>query len=328
MQRNGEHVPDFLIVGAMKSGTTSLHHILAHHPRVFIPPSEIFFFDLDDIEQHYDYFIYNKRGQKWHAYDFEARFAEYWQWYVGHFATALPDQLVGEDSTTYLASQIAPQRLAQHLPHAKIIILLRDPIERAWSHYGHLMESRRAIYTFEDTIMNEPHTLLQRGFYARQIAHWLSYFPREQVHILLFEAFIQDMQAHVDRLCDFLGLTERIDTQAIPTWSNKTTYPRFVELQLAYNRLLRPITSRRFLIETTLPNQQDASSRPRPSRSSRLIRQMAQVDRALVRLNAGKRPPMKAETRQFLQDLYRRENRSLAELTALPIHQHWQWMQE
>lgn len=328
MQYNGESVPDFIIVGAMKSGTTSLHHILAHHPRVFIPDSEIFFFDLDDIEQHYDYFIYNKRGQKWHAHDFEARFEEYWRWYVGHFSPALPDQLIGEDSTTYLASRVAPQRIAHHLPQAKIIILLRDPIERAWSHYGHLMESRRAIYSFEDTIMNEPHTLLQRGFYAQQITHWLSYFPREQVHIMLFESFIQAMQTQVDDLCDFLGLSQRINTQTIPTWSNKTTYPRFVELQLAYNRLLRPITSRRFLIEATLPNEQKPTAGASPSRSSRLIRQMAKVDRALVKLNAGKRPPMKAETRVFLQDLYRRENRTLAELTALPIAQHWQWMGE
>jgi hypothetical protein len=119
----GSKVPNFIIIGAMKSGTTSIHHILASRDDVFLPEKEVYFFDVDDIEQHGDFFIKTKNG--WTFHDFEADFDTYFEWYQKYFARAEPGQMIGEDTTTYLASKKAPVRIAKLLPNVKLIAVLR-----------------------------------------------------------------------------------------------------------------------------------------------------------------------------------------------------------
>lgn len=135
---NRYRLPDFIIAGAMKAGTTSLHHILKHHKHVFLPEDEIFFFDLDDIQQHPDFFM-DARG-KWIFHDYERHYQDYLEWYSSFFESADDGQVIGDDSTTYMASRKAPQRIARLLPDVKLIFMLRDPVVRAYSHYWHLSE--------------------------------------------------------------------------------------------------------------------------------------------------------------------------------------------
>jgi uncharacterized protein YifE (UPF0438 family) len=320
-------VPDFIIVGAQKSGTTSLHHILDHHPRIFIPKDEIYFFDIDDIQQHYDFFIYLKNQQRWTYFDYEQEFDHYFEWYTAHFAAAQAGQLIGEDSTTYLASPVAPERIAKLLPSAKILMMLRDPVARAYSHYWHLVESRRAVYTFEETLQYQPENILQRGRYKRQIEHFMAHIPTTQIKVILFEHFIQNIQSVTDEVCDFLGVDERLDTTTVPTWSNKTTVPKVLSLQLLYNRILRPISNKRFFIRKDLPGQhRSAGSGEMSSQSTSLLTQLAKVDRLIVELNAGKRPPMTPETQAFLQKLYARENAGISDLIGTDVSQYWTYM--
>ena len=122
-------LPDLILVGAPKCGTTSLHAMLALHPDVFIPEYEVFFFDVDDVMIHPDFF-FHRSGSSFH--DYEGEFEEYLAWYRSLFTSAEPGQIIGEDTTTYLCSHYAPTRIAELLPDVKLIALLRDPVDRAY----------------------------------------------------------------------------------------------------------------------------------------------------------------------------------------------------
>ncbi|MDP6935300.1 MAG: sulfotransferase, partial [Myxococcota bacterium] len=207
-------LPDFLLVGAMRAGTTSLHHILASRPDVFVPPAELFFFDSDDFEEHAESSRSPEGG--WVYRDFESELEEALPRYRDHFAGAAPGQLVGEDSTTYLTSEGAPARIARMLPEVRILAILRDPVQRTWSHYWHLVSSGRSVLGFEDALLSQRGTLLKRSIYAPGIQRYLSLFPREQVKVVFFEELVGQTQQTVDRVCDFLGLEGGIDLSSLP----------------------------------------------------------------------------------------------------------------
>jgi hypothetical protein len=200
LKNNKKHqFPDFIIVGAMKSGTTSLHNILASHPDIYIPQREIHFFDIDDITQHPDFFFFS--DGKWYYPDLEKNSEKYLEWYGSFFSNAKVTQKIGEDSTTYLASNKAPARIVNLLPKVKIIIMLRDPASRTYSHYWHLVRTGRGIHTFEDSLRIMPGTLIQRSLYKDQIQRYLGYFPQENIHFILFEEFIQEINGCVYDTC-------------------------------------------------------------------------------------------------------------------------------
>ena len=93
---NEHRWPHFIIAGAMKSGTTSLHYILNHHDNIFVPAGEIFFFDMDDIQQHPDFCMDIAGG--WAFHDYEQGYNHYLEWYEDFFRGAVDGQILGEDS--------------------------------------------------------------------------------------------------------------------------------------------------------------------------------------------------------------------------------------
>jgi hypothetical protein len=317
-------LPDFLIVGAMKCGTTSLHNILDQHPAVFLPREELFFFDIDDVQQHPNFFVYTPQG--WTFFDYEAEYERYLPWYAAHFATAAPTQRVGEDTTTYLAAPRAPERIRALLPTAKIIVLLRDPVARTVSHYWHLVERRSAVHTLEGMLQYAPENLLARGHYKEQLERYFAFFPREQVKVVLFERFVADVQATVDDVCAFLGLAGSVDTSRVPTWSNKTMYPRSLWMQLAYNRLVRPVAQRRRLQGGGLPrvagSEEGSFTGPPFSLKHRALRAVATLDRRL-NMRPGRRPPLDPHTRDHLARYFARENAGLSALLGEDLAVLW-----
>lgn len=201
-------LPDFLVIGAMRSGTTSLHHQLAQHPAV-IPgiKKEVHFFDLE-----FD------RGERW---------------YRAHFphTAALQEsgRLTGEASPYYLSHPLAAQRAAQIVPGARLIVVLRNPVDRAYSHYWHSVRLKAETLSFDAALEAEAGRLageveklidrpgyrsfayqhqayVERSLYANELARWLAHFPQEQVLILSREAFSGDTEKQSNRLYAFLGL--------------------------------------------------------------------------------------------------------------------------
>lgn len=307
-------LPDFVIAGAMKSGTTSIRHLLAHHPDIFIPDREIFFFDIDDIEQHPDFFVYADRT--WAAHDFEARQGDYLPWYASFFRDAHPHQLIGEDSTTYLASSRAPRRIADLLPDARIIVLLRDPASRTYSHYWHLVLTGRVTHAFEACLQYTPGTLLQRSLYRSQIEAYRRYFPAERLHVILFEEFVRDTPRVMAELTAFLGVPS-LDLAALETHRGAALVPRFPRLWLVRNHLLR-----RRALGVYASHLVDLPARD-AMKPGLVMRAVDKVHRTVNPVRPVRPPPMRAETRRFLNGLFARENRDLSELIGKRVEDHW-----
>ena len=165
----------------MKCGTSTIHAILEEHPDVFLPQQEINFFDLDDLYQHPDFFWRNSTSGDWSYSDFKHCSDDCWRWYRSHFSDAPEGALIGEDSTCYLPSRRACERIAMQSKQIKAIICLRQPTLRAYSQYWHMLRTGRAMFSFEDTLRFTPDYVLERSQYLRQLMHFTSFVPRQQI---------------------------------------------------------------------------------------------------------------------------------------------------
>ena len=208
--------PDFLILGAQRGGTTSLFRYLEQHPDV-----------LASTRKELHYFDYQfERGSRWYRGHFPLTARR-----AAHLRAGRSLLLTGEATPYYLACPQAPRRAAATVPGARLIALLRNPIDRAWSHYRMARWQARETLSFQAAIDAEPQRLageyeklgaddtyysasyhqqsyLTRGLYLRQIQEWLRYYPREQLLLLVSEDFYRDPAAVYTRLCRFLALPE------------------------------------------------------------------------------------------------------------------------
>jgi len=181
---------DFVIVGAMKAGTTTLYQYLQRHPRIFLPErKDPMFFSRDVM------------------------FARGFDWYRGLFDGAGEDQIRGEASTCYSRYPVYPkaaERLAQYVPNAKLLYILRHPVDRLYSHYVHVMtvrlvRSEGAILTFEQ-FAEEDEEALCAGRYLFQIEHLRKHFDASQIHVVLFDDLCDDPGPLLDGVQQFLGV--------------------------------------------------------------------------------------------------------------------------
>jgi hypothetical protein len=190
-------LPDFIIIGTQRGGTTSLYRYLTAHPDVGSAlRKEVHFFDR-----------YFEKGMNW---------------YLAHFPVRGEAPVVGEASPYYLFHPHAPERARAVVPHARFIALLRNPIDRAYSHYQ--MRARKGLesLSFEDAIDKEAERLsssadpasstwrhssyIRRGLYLDQVERWMSVFPREQILIIKSEDFYSDPERVFLETLAYLGL--------------------------------------------------------------------------------------------------------------------------
>lgn len=198
---------EFLIAGMQKAGTTALHHFLSKHPEVFMPTrKELHFFDDEAID--------------WQATPYGD--------YNDYFAAAPDGKIVGEATPIYTFWPTAVQRISRYNPDMRLIVLLRHPVGRAFSHWR--METDRAVETlaFSEAIRGgrgrvaaaavglgqglRSFSYVERGFYAIQIVRVYAFFPRRQVLFCTMEALRADFQSVFDQVTDFL----RIGRMCIP----------------------------------------------------------------------------------------------------------------
>ncbi len=190
---------DFVICGTQKGGTTALDAYLREHPQVCMAErKEVHFFD-DDA--HFD-------GD-------EPDYAPY----HACFEPGRSHRLLGEATPIYMYWRQAPRRLHAYNPDLKLIVLLRNPIERAYSHWNMQRTKDLEDLSFEDAIhaeqsraraawpsQNRLHSYVERGFYLEQLRRLWAHFPREHVLVLKSEDLKRDPQATLDAVCDFLGV--------------------------------------------------------------------------------------------------------------------------
>jgi hypothetical protein len=308
-------IPDFIIAGAMKCGTTSMHRILNSHPHIFVPQKEIHFFDVDDLIQHPDFFFFD--GQRWHYPSFRKKNTEYWDWYSAFFAAAKQEQLLGEDSTCYLASEIAPERISKVGKEIKIIIMLRDPTDRAYSHYWHLVRTGRATLSFEETIQIEPASVLSRSLYEKQVRNYLRFIPRERIYFIVFEEFIRNIDATTRKVCAFLGVDGNlIDLSQADSHANAGRWPKYTELRLWRNRVLRQRA--KVVYQRHLINVPDGNDGPFV-----LTRLADKIHSAVNPFVKDKRVDMCHDTRMMLDDYFSTQNAGLSKLLDANLDETW-----
>ncbi|AFZ61384.1 sulfotransferase [Anabaena cylindrica FACHB-243] len=310
-------LPDFIIGGGMKCGTTSLHYLLNKHPQIFIPNNEPHFFTLDDIEQNPEFFIKTKQG--WNCWDFDKNLPDYLRWYYSFFHEAKENQVIGEDCVSYLYSSQAPARIAKIIPNVKLIFILRDPVARTYSQYWHWVKTNRAIYSFEDMIQFSSGHLLQRGFYRQHLARYFQYFEREQIKVILFEDFIKNVQEKIDEVCEFLQLNQSVNVSNLEAHQNSALVPRNLRLHLLFNNLFKTrICGRKYQI-SHLPNANISNQN--------IILDWLTNSFNQLNLTSNKPyPQMHPDTRQFLEQLFAKENSGLSQLIDFPVEQFWSYV--
>ena len=186
MVEPGGQLPNFLVIGAMKGGTTSLYHYLRAHPQIYMPPFKA-----------PEFFAGEPHGRR--GID----------WYRRQFAAAGPGVVaIGEASnvyTKYPRYPGVPQRIAQHIAHVRLVYVVRDPIERIRSHYQTRVAEGTERAAFEVAVFDNP-IYLDYSRYSVQIDQYMSCFPREQLLVFTSESLRSERTATVRRVYEFLGV--------------------------------------------------------------------------------------------------------------------------
>ncbi len=238
-------LPDFVIIGGQRCGTTSLYNYLVQHPGV----DPAFMKETHFFDTHYH------KGTNWYRAFFPLE---------GERAPATAPStrdgerpLTGESSPYYLFYPHAPGRLLRTIPQARLIALLRNPVERAYSHYHHEVDMGLEDLSFEAALEREDrelpreaekvlkdetyrsffyqnYTYLSRGIYVDQLERWMGLFGSEQILVLKSEDFYSDPAATLRQVCEFLGL---------PPWELKS----YKKYNLARYAPMEPATRQRLI---------------------------------------------------------------------------------
>lgn len=236
MQLNKE--PNFFVIGAAKCGTTTLYDFLEQHPDVYMSPiKEPHFFcsdiRIENFSDEYKKYVFS-RGINIQEYVTGNMSKKYWEWYVEDFETYLKlfknvkdEKAIGEISNGYLFSSVSAQEIKSKYPQAKIIMILRNPVSRAYSHYLANVRDGRTTLPLRQEIEADllktnkgwcvAHNYVEMGLYYEQVKRFLDTFPKEQVLIFLNDDLKTDAAAIGEKLFSFIG----VNTAAAINYSKK-----------------------------------------------------------------------------------------------------------
>lgn len=240
-------LPNFLIVGTPKAGTTAIYHYLNQHPEIYFSPHK---------EPHFFSFI-GEQKPHWGV----KTLAEYEELFEG----VTTEKAIGEASTWYLYSQSAAQQIKKYIPYVKVIIILRNPIERAYSSWAFRVQCGwESIVNFEQAVQAEKNRIanhyewdfhyLQTGFYYEQIKRYFNLFPRNQIFICTHDSLNQDCISLLQNIFNFL----EVDNNFIPDVSIRHNQTKLAKSQLVDNLLTKSShckTVLKFLIPDAMRNR-------------------------------------------------------------------------
>ncbi len=283
-------LPNFLVIGAGNAGTTSLYHYLKQHPEVFMSPvKEPKFFALEGKLPDY-----RGPGDRWVMTQTSAnRAVTDLGEYEALFDGARDEKAVGEASPAYLCNPAAPERIKRHVPEAKLIAILRDPAERAYSAYMHQVRDGRETLPFAEALDAEEWRTRANwapgwrykaeSFYMEGLSRYYELFGRESVRVYLYEDLSADPRGVMRDAYSFLGVDDTYEPDTARR-HNPSGVPK--------SRLLVSVLKR--------PNPLKAAVRPFLPRKAR-----ARFASAVRNRNLTKAPPMEPEVRGRLVELYR-----------------------
>jgi hypothetical protein len=283
-------LPNFMIVGAPKAGTTSLYHYLSRHPEIFMSnPKELNFFSNQEIKEqelYYDNFVINSLER-----------------YKDIFAGSIGKKAIGEASVSYLFYPKTPQKIKEVIPDAKIIILLREPISRAYSHY--LMDYRLGYvnFSFDDVVFKRKEDknidlfyqqYISLGLYYEQVKRYVDTFGKDRVKIYFQDDFKNDPVCILLDIYNFLGVDPRFCYE-IEKEHNVFFMPKNKIVDFLYKSSLRS------LIASLLPR----------SIKEKIIE---------IAFEQKQKPKMNKQTKEYLYDIYRDDIANLEKLIGVDLN--------
>jgi len=279
-----QKLPDFIIIGAQKSGTTALWKCLRKHPEIFMPEEkEINYFKSD-----------------------ENNYAKGIDWYAGFFKDSKDEKSIGEASPRYLFYPDVAEKIHRFNKDIKLICILRNPVDRAYSHYWHNVRDGLEDLSFKEAVDREKerikesdynyraYSYISRGFYYDQIRHFLDYFDITQIHFIIFEELIKHPAEIIEKTLEYLN----VDTSFIPKMDH-VNQASALKYPLIYRRI-------RSKSDYMLDIVREKTSYAIRDKISRLLRK--------IFTNKGKYPRIDPKLRKYLERIFNEKNRMLSQL--------------
>jgi len=293
-----------MIIGAAKSGTSSLADYLGQHPDVFVSRiKEPNYFALAGMR-----LPTAGPGPDRVRYKLLYQYSVTdWAQYQAMFAAARDERAIGEGSVRYLYYKDAPARIRQALPDVRLVAILRDPVQRLFSHYCMNRQFQLEPLGLEAALEHEQERIAADwgwdwhyasvGMYSEQLARYYALFPREQIKVFLYDEFVQDPHRVYREICEHIG----VNPDFRPSMESRRMVPYHARW-LALDRWLTWPSLTRRALEKTLPR-----------------RLTEQAFGTLKRLNAAPVPRLDPELRRRLAGRFKADGRALSELLGRPI---------
>ena len=265
-------LPDFIGVGPGKTGTNTLFQWLREHPSICVPK--------------------HVKGTRF----FDRFFNRGMEWYTDFFSHCPDGHIVGEISETYFSNPKVPERMYANIPDVKIIVVLRNPVDRTFSEYSQLCKLGLMSGSFEACLKTHDN-LISDNFYYDHLNRYLKYFPRENVLVLLFDDLKKDPALFIERIYKFLGVDSTFSPESLPIRLNSYAKARFDLINRIAFRiiwLLRKLNSQKIIAF---------------GKKSKLVNEIL-----FKQHGSSERPVMSFETREYLQDIYQQEIEKLSDL--------------
>lgn len=289
--------PNFIIIGAAKSGTTTLYQYLCRHPQVYMCRlKEPDFFSID------------------------RNYARGLDWYYSLFKEAKHNQICGEASTTYSRLHQHPttvERIAKTVPNVKLIYIMRHPVDRAYSFYRHrqkgsLHKQEYAVSnTFEETIKKQSE-FIDSSHYYYQIRQYLQFFPREAFLFLLMEDLIERSAETLKKILAFVDVDLQVNLieQKTIVANKASDYPEWY----VKNQLLKPFKA--------IPGVDAVSALISQNAKDKIYQTIKKANYRKWKTSISLPPPMLPETRSMLLEHFKEPNLKLSQFLDRDLS-HW-----
>ena len=276
-------LPNFIHIGPAKTGSSWLHEVLSRHPNIYMTKAkELYFFDR-----------YFERGLAWYETQFHGAGPEH--------------TIVGEACPLYLPSPETPPRISACLgDNVRLMVTLRDPVERAFSHYLYMLKRGNEPSTFRRALKRRPE-LICSGMYATHLRRYLRYFDRDTIYIAFFDDLRRDPQAFLDQLLSWLQMPPLI------------LEPSQRTAKLPASRARSVVAARGVRRAAEWTREQGGAALVGRVRRSPLVHRM------LFRPLGEAYPRISEADALYVRSCLESEIASLEEMLGLPLRQRWGW---
>ena len=273
-------IPNFLYIGTSKAGSTWIYDILNRHPEAFMAPGKGLYF----FSRHFDQGI---------------------EWYQEQFEGAAGQPVIGEVSHAYLYDDQACGRIAETIPETRLMVSLRNPVDRAFSEYLDAKKNGKLSVSFDEALIVEPE-LKERGLYDKYLSRYLERFPKERIHVAIFDDLVRDPNAFAAGIFSFLG----IEVMSLPSARQKRMLPAGIPRSDKLAKLAK--SGAHSLKRLGLRGLRGHI------KTSRAVRNLL-----YRKLKDEERPQMDAGTRAHLRDFYLADVAALDDRLGLSLSERW-----